>query len=438
VKSDPADIKNETLASIIDKSGFVFPLIIMAALSMAFLIFYVRSMSSGYSNQILHVDETLRTRAIADSALSEVLAKVRLKPYNERFFSPSPYQAMNVSLLDGSYDVFVCDTPQKPNCADILIMAKYNRAKSLYFWRYKFETTLLDPWGKMYPIVFSPLKPELSEYNPAVVDYVNSIINERKKNRQTAISKGEKLKGQRSLSQHIAVLNGPVDDKIDDAVDPLAITPPVIPLENPPKPEPTLIYSEDFETCSVGAYPPGWKTIFGGIGISIADDNAAGGKKSARLVGRTDFSRVERLPVDIQNNITFEADLMFKAPNTGGSIGMNYSTTGNTFALNSIVFNTNGNIIFHGPTDTNLSKWNPTTWYNVKCEMDFLSNSAKVYLNGTLISENVPIFSKTFTYPQENLSGILKDFCVLTNNFSSTEAGVSMNVMYVDNIKISQ
>ena len=91
--------------------GFVLPLVIFAAVAVLFFGMFVLNMNSGYSNQISHMGEVTRCRAIGESAYSEVVARIRAKTWNERFFAGKPYVEEDVAFLEGSYDLIIQDTP---------------------------------------------------------------------------------------------------------------------------------------------------------------------------------------------------------------------------------------------------------------------------------------------------------------------------------------
>lgn len=84
--------------------GFVLPLVIFAAVAVLFFGMFVLNMNSGYSNQISHMGEVTRCRAIGESAYSDVVARIRAKTWNERFFAGKPYVEEDVAFLEGSYD----------------------------------------------------------------------------------------------------------------------------------------------------------------------------------------------------------------------------------------------------------------------------------------------------------------------------------------------
>ena len=139
------------------KAGMLLPLILFASVSIVFLVMFVHYMSSGYNNQVAHVDESIRCQAIAESAFSTMQARVRDKPYSMRFFAGKGFRESGIRKLDGDYDLFVVDTPGKDNQADVYVEARYQRARKFLFWRMLFETSILDATGKSFPLLFTPL-----------------------------------------------------------------------------------------------------------------------------------------------------------------------------------------------------------------------------------------------------------------------------------------
>jgi hypothetical protein len=140
------------------RRGFFLPMLILAVLAMGLLAVTMWFMGSNYANQVLHVDEGSRTLMIAEAKVGEMLARIRERPYRERFFAPTPFQELDAEMLGGRCDTFVEDAPPPAvDQADVYVRATWGRARRLYVWRFKHEETLFDAVGRLLPIFFVSL-----------------------------------------------------------------------------------------------------------------------------------------------------------------------------------------------------------------------------------------------------------------------------------------
>gem|GEM_PF-6070141 len=228
------------------RSAFILPLTILALLSVAFVVMFVHFMSSGYSSQVVHYDEFVRCYTIANSAYAGVLAKIRDKPWSERFFVSKPFTLLREPLFDGEYDLYVENTPNKPvnsNQADIYIKAKYRRVQKLFFWRFQYDSSILDAAGKAYPSIFTLLDtkdfPVTKGNSPS--QYIEQILITRAANKEAAADTAKMTQSLDQLKDVLSLANYSNDNtkNVPNASDPTVVSVVALTtLPTPPLPPP--------------------------------------------------------------------------------------------------------------------------------------------------------------------------------------------------------
>ena len=178
------------------RQGFFLPLLIFGIMAGIFMVVSLLSLGSSYSSQVIHVDEGSRCLMIAEAQLALVVARIREKPYSQRFFAGTPYEELDGSCLGGSFDLFVEDSPAPArDQADIYVRPTFNRARRLFFWRVKHEETLLDAAGRLLPVLFTALDsgrfptPSSSPFAAEIRD----LLAKRRANEGPATAKGAAL-----------------------------------------------------------------------------------------------------------------------------------------------------------------------------------------------------------------------------------------------------
>jgi hypothetical protein len=196
------------------RAGFVFPIVILGILSVIFLAVFVSNLGSGYANQVAHVDEVTRCCAIADSAFSIILARIRNQPFSQRFFAEKPFSSKNNPLFGGTYSVYVVDTPPpRINQVDVYIQSTYRRVTRLFFWRFEDSTSILNSSGRLIPIVFSNLSPRSLPNTPTgspFLDLIDQILTERAAKAGPAQEKAKILSTITDVKDAIRFLDVPV------------------------------------------------------------------------------------------------------------------------------------------------------------------------------------------------------------------------------------
>lgn len=239
------------------RKGFFFPLVILGVLSMLFLAFSLNFLGTSYSQQVQHVDEGSRTLMVAESRLSMLLAELREKPYSQRVFASKPLEEYDQKLLGGKFDLFVENAlPPAVNQADIYIRATFGKAKRLYFWRIRYEDSLLDAAGRVIPIIFTVLDPGRfpTPSGSPFSGMIKDIITKRRENEAKAQEKGFQALKDPSLKNILADSKAFPPGQNPDVLD-LPAAPPEVPSEIPttvpnptttPASPPSVLKASDF------------------------------------------------------------------------------------------------------------------------------------------------------------------------------------------------
>ena len=420
-------------------SGFVLPMAVVLMLVLAVLAVFLNTMGSGLTNQVQHVDEAFRCKAIADSVYSKVLAQIRNKPYHQRFYAGSPYIERGVSLMDGTYDLLVIDVPASgEGVTDLYVRAIFGRAKQLFIWRFKNENSILEAVGRLSQVLYTSVDRDL----PASVTespygaYIDAIIEKRKENKPPAQDKTELVQITPGLKDLIDITGGNPED-IVDAIDPVPI--PEIPpgeLPDPPPSPRTVIFEEDFELCPVGEHPNSFTMAYSGDAVQTkVVDPATQPKarsKAFQVAGRVSYSRVENYQVGTGTRLTYQFDacmIRAQGPLVGMATFEPLEGTGGNF-LN---FSGNGSIRFCGDWGgggTEVGNWTPNSWHTYRVEVDMEARKAAIYIDGTLAKENVEASKFCNTNPPK-----LYDAFNVNSGHSPAEEG---NLFLLDNIILSR
>lgn len=216
------------------RQGFLFPLAVLAALSLAFLVVYILQMSSGYSTQVQHVNETGRALALAESVLAKVLGRLREAPFSQRFFSPTPFAETGVEMHGGTYDLFVADTPGRVDTFDVFVRVSFGRVRPLYVWRVQHQRSILNAAGKMSQILFDDLGniPVPTAVPSSPLAEVENRLAQRAANATRAAELAAILAPVTTAADSLSVLGG------NPGGSPIPTLEPPTPLPPPPAPAP--------------------------------------------------------------------------------------------------------------------------------------------------------------------------------------------------------
>lgn len=413
------------------KRGMIFPLILLGLFSLAFLVVFIHSMGQGFSTQVVHAQEHLVARAIGQSVFSQVMGKIMNKPYSERFFYPQPFLASNEKLFGGFYDLYVVDTPGKTNQVDIYVNVSYFRARRLFFWRVLIDHSILNAAGRILPIIFTPIESDNIPSGGAVSPfsaYINDILKKRKENALPAAGKAAALLSSSSLKDDLNILDGPTGDNVINFDDPQPVKLPVSkPLPKPPAGPFTKIFEDTFADTPIGGYPAGWENLVSGISCKVVQ--GGDGNKYLEMTGMPGYARCDVVPVTLEERFAYECEIEFPNESHGGSVGFQYyvhvGQEGYLRPANRFTFENNGILHFVGKNSSaELGRWNPNTRYTIRAELDFITNTANIYLNGELRGEDTPIFPRSFESEAHGGDATLNKIGIGTRNVSGDEQPV--------------
>jgi hypothetical protein len=128
-------------------------------------------------------------------------------------------------------------------------------------------------------------------------------------------------------------------------------------------------YSENFQSYSVNTMPSGWIIKYNGAGDSFQGVRESSGNQYLQLQGVSGWSAVLRR--DFSTPMPENAVFTFDVYRPGGT-----STEAGAFGIGS------GSEAFSVNLAT-IGLTNQTAWHSVRCEVDFLSNTATAFVNGS-------------------------------------------------------
>lgn len=195
------------------RKGYFFLFVIFGAITLAFFGLTLSTMNKSYRSQVIHTKQMQASFQIAYSAYQRILAKIYLKPWEERFFKTAPWIEYGVSLFGGTYDSFVHNVPAKSDQADIFIRVKLEKVPRTYVWRVKHSPELLDSnyfRNIFYDEIDNTKFPEGStaEYSEEISD----LITQRKDNRPKADGLIAQIVDKTGVAEITDVLGAPTPD----------------------------------------------------------------------------------------------------------------------------------------------------------------------------------------------------------------------------------
>lgn len=386
--------------------GFVIPLVLLAGFALLTMIAVVFTLGSGLSGQVNRADAITRCRVIAESVYVRALAQLRDRPAGVTSYADA-VKIKNASLLGGSFELFVEDTPGKPGLIDIYVRSRYRNVVRLFFWRVRIESSVLDATGRLFATIFTTLDPAKfpsSAGSSPHLTQIDQILQERKQNHGPAAVKGQKLRDMVSLPDILRELDVPVDATVPNTTDDAAPEPAITAtLPPPPQPPFELAWQDDQDSLPVGQSSPNWEKAFDGGephgSCTVEDDPCGGGRKVLRLTSspsvrmRAETSK-QLLPQGSQMAYEVEAYIptghyaclgplkLFKTASGGGT----------SKAVNALSIH-NGALYFQ-KDDEKLQPIcdhiEPDRFHHYRVEINFDNNTANVFVDGALVGENLP------------------------------------------------
>ncbi len=197
-----------------------------------------------------------------------------------------------------------------------------------------------------------------------------------------------------------------------------------------------LPFFDDFEDYNVGEYPDDngwWQTMYSGISGYVSNEETSSGLKSFRLDSYPNWARTEYVNIDIPDKLEYEVDVFIEDSNKAAKVGFSIQRSNYNPKFNYVGFTKNGDIHFKGIDSTILQSYSKQTWYHIKVQLDYTTETADVYIDGNLKGNNLEIKPKEFYDPQWG-DVTLNKFSLSSSNYPSG----SHNVVYFDDIKISK
>ncbi|MFZ2960316.1 MAG: OmpA family protein [Candidatus Ozemobacteraceae bacterium] len=192
------------------RRGYILLLVILGAMSLAFFSFSLSSLNRGYRSQVVHTKLVQASFQIAYSGYQRILAKIFLKPWEERFFRTGPVAENGVSLFGGTYDSFVLDAPGSTTIADIYLRVKLEGITRSCVWRVEHIPDILDT--KYFRALIFAEVPEDRFPNAGSAPFsqtINDMMQKRETNRPQSEDLRSRIAGVSSVQDIAAILGAP-------------------------------------------------------------------------------------------------------------------------------------------------------------------------------------------------------------------------------------
>ena len=163
----------------------------------------------------------------------------------------------------------------------------------------------------------------------------------------------------------------------------------------------TYILNNEFESDAVGTLPEGWVIRYNGSGAAdqkVVDAPVKNGSHSLQVSGTSWAANLHKNVSEMPNYVTLEGWMYAKNVVSGGRCGLAIGnpTTGTWGAFLARVEFYNGNLITFYHTGNSggygtqyiLQSAEADRWYHAKLEVNRLTATYKVYINGVLASSN--------------------------------------------------
>lgn len=192
------------------KRGYVLFLVIFTAISLAFFVISVGSMNRGFRSQVTHTKQMQQSFQIAYSGFQQVVGRLFLKPWEERFCRAGPVAESGFSLYGGTYETYVVDVAAVPNQVDIYIRVRLEGTVRSYVWRIEHIPSLLD--SAYYRTIYfgePPVESFPSGSTPSYSQTITDLVNKRKLNQPMAEDARAKIAGVNTVKDVAVVLGAP-------------------------------------------------------------------------------------------------------------------------------------------------------------------------------------------------------------------------------------
>jgi hypothetical protein len=192
------------------RAGFFLPLVILAAVGIAFLFVTMTTLSQGTRSTMQHANQRQTCFQIAFAGCSRMLAKLQEIPWSQRVCLNAPYRERGQRFGGGTYEAWVENVSGKPDQVDISILAQFAGLKALYFWRIRRIDSVLNLSGQFRLVLFT--SPDVENF-PAgggnrLQEQVEALLAERESNRPHSEETAAILAGETDVGRVVSILGG--------------------------------------------------------------------------------------------------------------------------------------------------------------------------------------------------------------------------------------
>lgn len=160
--------------------GYVFPLILLATISIAFFIITLVQLQSSHHNQLMHLNSYQQALNVAYSVNVDVIGEIREKQWANRFFKGKPVIRTGQKLFGTTYDVAIEDHEPADCTFNVKIRTTIGEKRNLFYWRERYIPNMLDFTRVSFPVFFGEFPPELFE--PAKKAEIDKLVDDSLKN----------------------------------------------------------------------------------------------------------------------------------------------------------------------------------------------------------------------------------------------------------------
>ncbi len=158
------------------KDGYVFPLILLATLSISFFIITLVQLQSSHQSQLQHLNSYQQALNVAYSVNVDIIGEIREKQWANRFFKAKPVIRTGQKLFETSYDVAIEDHNPDEYTFNVKIRTTIGDKRNLFYWRQRYVPNMLDFSRVVFPVFFGEFSPELFEQ--AKKNEIDKLVDE--------------------------------------------------------------------------------------------------------------------------------------------------------------------------------------------------------------------------------------------------------------------
>lgn len=173
------------------KQGYVFPLILLATIAVAFFIITLVQLQSSHQNQLQHLNSYQQALNVAYSANVDVLGEIREKQWANRFFKGTPVIRTGQQLFGTTYDLAIEDHDAAMNTFNVKIRTTIGDKRNLFYWRQRYVPNMLDFTRVSFPVFFGEFSPELFE--PGKKTEIDKLVDDSLKTAQDNQVKADQI-----------------------------------------------------------------------------------------------------------------------------------------------------------------------------------------------------------------------------------------------------